>query len=105
MIHSLIDLIINLTNASVTMYQEGRDLAVTAHLTIQAERVPNLSPIVCHHMPGFFIKFMIHHSPQGNKLLPISALPRKIMFIYINHLIKISLRCLNTILYLISLMV
>lgn len=70
-------------------YVPGRPL--TAHLTIQTGKanVINLSHITCDHMPGLLhIKYMLHQAPQGNKLLHTSILPRKMMIIYIKHLIK-----------------
>lgn len=74
-------------------YVPGRSLNI--HLTIQAgmANVINLSHITCDHMPEFLlIKFMLHQAPQGNELLHISILPRKMMLISINHVIKISLK-------------
>lgn len=72
--------------------------SLTTHLTSQTGRadVINSSHITCDHMPGFFlIRFMLHQAPLGNEVLYISTLLRKMMLIYINHLIKISLKCIR----------
>lgn len=89
MIHSLIHLPIYLTNASLSMYQAGLSVLISDNSSWEGQCYKFITHQMWLYARVFFHQIYASSGTKENELLHISTLSRKMMLIYINHLINL----------------